>query len=217
MMSTLPNGDLLLPQAGSSTGGIPGNVLAFDHTSLPKRASDCPGGVYPRQQLRTSVFFQGSGDVLPVPSGIARDPSCHCYAIDTIFGSPSVIWVDAHGQRLADHPTLPGETIDQFGRDPTGYNPFGLAVAPDGTLYFIDIHIVCRGSGLVDCGPQTAHGRVMRVTFQPGGQPNPAQAIATGFDFPTSVTICVEGGARICPFPAHRTPPPRAVSTGGSG
>lgn len=215
MMSTLPNGDLLLPEAGSPTGGIPGRVLEYDHASLPQRASDCPGGVYPRTKLHTSVFFQGSGDTLPVPSGIARDPTCGCYAIDTIFGSPSIVWVDARGQ-LLNRPTVPGETIDQFGRDPNGYNPFGMAFAPDGTLYFVDIHIQCRGAGLSQCGPQSGHGQVMRVTFT-GGQPATPQVIATGFDFPTSATICVIGKGQPCPFPTHRTPPPRPANGSTAG
>jgi hypothetical protein len=215
MMATRPDGNLLLAEGGSPSGGLGGQVLEFDHSSLPQRPRDCPGGVYPREKLRTSVFFQGTSDVLPVPSGIARDPTCRCWAIGSIIGSPAVVWVDDHGQPLASRPTLPGETIARLGQAP-GYNPFGLAFAPDGTLYFVDIHITCRGPGLVGCGPQTAHGQVLRVSFQPGGQPNPPQVLAGGFDFPVSATICVEGGHQICPFPTHPTPPPRAASAGGT-
>jgi hypothetical protein len=216
MMDVLPNGDLLLPQAGSPTGGLPGQVTRFDHTSLPTRASQCPGGVYPRSQLRTSTFFQGSGSFVPVPSGVATDPTCHCYAISSIFGDPSVVWVDSQGQPVAGRASLPGEPLATFGHDPAGYNPFGMAFAPDGTLYFVDIHIACKGAGLGNCGPENAHGQVMRVTFGPGEQPSAPAVLATGFDFPTSATICVEGSAAHCPFPTHATPRPRPATAGGA-
>ena len=217
MMTTTPNGDVLLPQGGSPTGGLPGDVVRIDHNSLPTRPSDCPGGVYPQGRLHQSVFFQGSLNLLPVPGGIARDPTCQCYAISSIFGAPSIAWFDDQGQQVASRTPIPGETLDQFGHDPNGYNPFGLAVAPDGTLYFVDIHITCRGAGLVGCGPQDAHGQVMRVTFQPNGQPNPPAVLATGFNFPTSVTLCIPGRTAVCPYPTSATPPPRPATAGGAG
>ena len=73
-----------------------------------------------------------------------------------------------------------------------------MAFAPDGTLYFIDIHIACSG-GLSGCGPANYGGRVMKVTFS-GGQPSAPVAVATGFDFPTSVTVCVPSRST-CPYP----------------
>ena len=70
-----------------------------------------------------------------------------------------------------------------------------MAFAPDGTLYFIDIHVTCTG-GLTGCGPANYGGRVMKVTFT-NGQPSAPVAIATGFDFPTSVTVCVPANERV--------------------
>ena len=64
-----------------------------------------------------------------------------------------------------------------------------MAFAPDGTLYFVDIHIACTGP-LTGCGPADYGGRVMRVTFT-NGQPSAPVTVAGGFDFPTSVTVCV--------------------------
>ena len=89
MMTTLPNGNVLVPQAGSASGGFPGNVLEFDHSSFPTSASQCPGGAYPRSDIRSSVFFQATTDDLPVPMGVALDPTCGCYAISSIFGGGS--------------------------------------------------------------------------------------------------------------------------------
>ncbi len=217
MMATMPNGNLLLPQGGSPSGGFPGNVLEFDHSSLPTRASQCPDGVYPRSKVRDSVFIQGTVDTIPLPSGVASDPTCGCYAVSSLFGDPSIAWFTAAGQPVTTRPGVPGQTLAQFGHDPSGYNPFGMAFAPDGTLYFVDIHIVCSGAGLGNCGPQDQHGQVMRVTFGPNHEPGPPQVLATGFAFPTSATICVEGAGRVCPFPTHRTPAPSPETPAEAG
>jgi hypothetical protein len=42
--------------------------------------------------------------------------------------------------------------------DPSGWNPFGLAFALDGTLYFVHLH----GGVGTDCGPTTKGGRVLK-------------------------------------------------------
>ena len=209
MMTTLPNGNVLVPQAGSSSGGFPGDVLEFDHSSFPTSAAQCPGGVYPRSQIVTSVFFQGAVDNLPVPMGVTADPKCGCYAISSIFGGGAnndvIEWFTASGQPV-DRPGVPGESLSDFGADPSGFNPFGMAVAPDGTLYFIDIHIACSG-GFSNCGPQDFRGRLMRVSFDAAHNPGPPVTVADHFAFPTSVTICLPA-KEVCPFPTQPTPLP---------
>ena len=97
--------------------------------------------------------------------------------------------------------TVPGTTIADLGKSPGQYNPFGMAFAPDGTLYFIDIHIACTGA-LTNCGPASYGGRLMKVTFI-NGQPATPVAVATGFDFPTSVTVCVPA-THVCPYPTGK-------------
>jgi len=207
MLAWADNGDLLLPDAASPTGGLGGQVLEFDHSSFPENPSQCPGGVYPRETIKVTVWFQYTGTLLPVPMAVAKDPTCDCFAVDTAFGNPSIVWLSKDGTPIAGHPTVPGETLSQFGKpSSSGYNPFGMAFAPDGTLYFVDIHIICQGGNLGQCGPANNQGRVMQVSF-PNGQPSAPQQIAGGFDFPTSVTLCVIGHG-ICPFPDHRTGPP---------
>ena len=193
------NGDIMLTEAGVANGMVPaGRVLRVDHTSLPTRASDCSGNVYPAGSVRTSVFFQGSLSLLPFPLAIARDPTCDCWAIDSTIGDTAVAWFDDNGQQLASRGVVPGEGIAGIGADPNGYNPFGIAFAPDGTLYMVDIHLHC-GPGLTDCGPTTKGGRVLRFHFA-DGQPSAPEPIATGLDFPTSVTVCVPA-QRACPLP----------------
>ncbi|MHB1585063.1 MAG: hypothetical protein ACYC0E_15080, partial [Acidimicrobiales bacterium] len=213
MMTAMGNGNILVPQAGSPSGGFPGDVLEFDHSSFPTGPGQCPGGVYPRSKIRHSVFVQGTTDNLPVPMGVARDPACRCYAVSSIFGGGThhdvIEWFDSSGHPVA-RPGVPGETLADFGNDPHGFNPFGMAFAPDGTLYFIDIHIVCSGV-LTNCGPEDFHGRLLRVTFGPGRVPSSPVTIADHFAFPTSATICVPTRQR-CPFPLHPTPLPTPES-----
>ena len=139
------------------------------------------------------------------PAGIAEDPTCGCYAVSSYIGNPSVVWVTANGQPEPGRGSVPGTTIADLGKSPDQYNPFGMAFAPDGTLYFVDIHIACT-SGLNGCGPADYGGRVMRVTFA-NGQPSTPVTVAEGFDFPTSVTVCVPAKTR-CPYPSGKIKAP---------
>jgi hypothetical protein len=187
MMALADNGDLLVPNVGTSS------VLRFAQSSMPTGASQCPGGIYPRTKVHVSTFVK-----VTFPAGIAKDPTCGCFAVSSYIGDPSIIWVTRDGRPEPGRGPVPGTTIAQLGKNPDQYNPFGMAFAPDGTLYFIDIHITCKAT-LTGCGPASYGGRVMKVTFS-GGQPSTPVAIATGFDFPTSVTVCVPAIA-VCPYP----------------
>ncbi|HXW33844.1 MAG TPA: hypothetical protein VEJ87_04640 [Acidimicrobiales bacterium] len=193
MLTLADNGDVLLPVAGTQ------QVLRLEASSLPTSPSQCPGGEYPANDLHTSVFFQGNGTTMPFPAGVAKDPTCDCIAISSFFGNPSIIWVDQQGTPVPGRTGVPGETIAQLGQDPNGFNPFGMAFAPDGTLYFVDIHITCKDNMLTNCGPANYGGRVMKVTFD-NGVPSTPTVVASGFDFPTSVTLCIPA-QEDCPYP----------------
>jgi hypothetical protein len=189
-MAVASNDDLLVPNVGTSS------VLRFAHASFPTSAAQCPGGVYPRSRVQVSTFFKAS-----FAAGIAEDPTCGCYAVSSYIGDPSIVWVSASGQPEPGRGSVPGTTVADLGKSPGQYNPFGMAFAPDGTLYFVDIHIACTGP-LTGCGPASYGGRVMRVTFS-GGQPSAPVTVAGGFDFPTSVTVCVPAHMR-CPYPSGK-------------
>ncbi len=194
-------GDLLVPEAGSPGGGIGGRILRLARASLPHSAADCRrNGLYPRDRLRVSTFVQGTATYVPFPLAIARDQSCACWAISTTIGDPSVVWVHDDGTPVAGR-SLPGVDLAHVGQSPSAASPFGIAFAPDGTLYIVDIHISCSAP-LVGCGPASKGGRVLRVTFR-HGQPNPPETIASGLDFPTSVTVCVHRHRHTCPAPHH--------------
>jgi hypothetical protein len=187
--------DILLPEAGSPTGGIGGRVLRIAHTSLPQSAKDCPGELYSSAQLHVSTFVHGTSTFLPFPTAIARDSTCNCWAIATVIGDPSVAWVHDDGSVVPNR-SIPGEPLAQVGRA-GGFNPYGLAIAPDGTVYLADIHIRCSAP-LVGCGPGNHEGQILRAS--PGALATPI-AIASGYDFPTSVTVCVPRET-VCPDPS---------------
>lgn len=185
-MAVTDHGDILLPEAGN------GRVIRLPHDSLPKSATDCPGGLYPSEKLHAETFIKGT---VAFPLGIARDPICKCWAIDSAVGDPAIAWFDDNGKLVAGHATVPGTKLG----DPKGYTPFGMAFAPNGTLYFVDIHVECKNNQLSNCGPATKGGRLMEVTFT-NAKPSPPRAIRTGFDFPTSVTVC-DASKSVCPQP----------------
>jgi hypothetical protein len=122
---------------------------------------------------------------LPVPAGIARDPASGGWAVSNLLGGKAAVaWFTNYGARDSSKGPLP----------PGPYNPFGVAVAHNGDLYFVDIHLVPSPGGF---GPADNGGGVFKVTFD-HGMPSLPQPIATGLNFPTSVTICT---GRDCPTP----------------
>src|SRR5580693_980172 len=73
MMALADNGDVLVPNVGTSS------VLRFAASSMPASAADCPGGIYPRKKVHVTAFVKN----LAFPAGIAKDPTCDCFAIST--------------------------------------------------------------------------------------------------------------------------------------
>jgi hypothetical protein len=168
--------DVYLPETGA------GRVLRFRHESFPTRAADCgPEGVL-TPPARFDVFIS----TLSFPAAIARDPSCQCWAVSNILGSPAIAWFNDAG--------TPHEGKGPVPAGP--YNPYGLGVVPGGDLYFVDEHIACDASG---CGP-VVHGEgVFKLTFEHGVASTP-QAIVTGIDFPLGITVC-DPTHHVCPTP----------------
>ena len=188
MMALADNGDVLVPNVGTSS------VLRFAASSLPTSAADCPGGVYPRSKVHVSTFVK-----VPFAAGIAKDPTCDCFAVSSYIGDPSI----RLGDRRAASPSrggarCPGPRSPTSARAPGQYNPFGMAFAPDGTLYFIDIHVACKGL-LTGCGPAAYGGRVMKVTFT-NGQPVGAGHGGERLRLPDQ-RDGVRAGHDACPYP----------------
>ncbi|HEV3450677.1 MAG TPA: hypothetical protein VG869_05675 [Acidimicrobiia bacterium] len=179
-------GQLVTDAAGNvylaESGG--GRVLEFLASSVPTRAQQCGPDNQARPPVPAQVFTQGRQ---AFPLGIARDPTCQCWAVGSVIGDPAVAWYDDHGQPAPSRPPVP-----------TGpYSPFGVAVAPDGTLYIVDIHVACTTSG---CGPVTNGGQVLKVPVVNGVAQAPVPVVG-GLNFPTSVTVCTVTAKTVCPSP----------------
>jgi len=184
--------DLLVPLPFGD-GIPPGRIAKLDHKTLPASAKDCPGPTNaPRRPIGVSTFIQGQLLYQPIPVGIARDPQCRCWAASSVFGAPSVAWYDDDGAPLPPGAAGKGPILGGgfFGT----FNPLGLAFAPDGTLFFVDVHLTIGSGGI---GPQSGAGAVYEVTFA-GGIPSAPTQIASGFDYPVSVTTCTQGRV-VCP------------------
>ena len=108
-MALADNGDVLVPNVGTSS------VLRFAHSTLPTSASECPGGIYPRSKVHVSTFVQD----LSFPAGIAKDPTCDCFAISSYIGNPGIHWVTSNGQPEPGRGSVPGTTIADLGKAPT--------------------------------------------------------------------------------------------------
>ena len=108
----------------------------------PPARRNVPAVIYPRSKVKISTFVKVS-----FPAGVAKDPTCGCYAVSSYIGNPSIIWVTADGQPEAGRGIgARHHRSTDLGKNPNQYNPFGIAFAPDGTLYFIDIHVVCKAA-----------------------------------------------------------------------
>jgi hypothetical protein len=188
------NGDLLVPLPFAD-GFPPGNVVRLDHRTLPRSAKECPGpSNAPRKPIKVTTFIQGQFAYQPTPVGIARDPQCSCWAVSSVFGSPSIVWYDDSGSPLPPGPLGKGPVVG--GGLVNTFNPLGLAFATDGTLFFIDIHLQVGPDGI---GAGSGIGALYQVTFS-SGVAAPPRAIASGLDYPVSVTTCTPA-KQVCPTP----------------
>lgn len=66
-------------------------------------------------------------------------------------------------------------------------SPLGIALGPDGTLYYADLGLVLAG-GSIGPGPRT--GSVRRIRFR-GDDPEQPEALASALDFPDGVGVLV--------------------------
>ena len=67
---------------------------------------------------RFDVFIS----TLSFPTAIARDPSCQCWAVSNILGSPAIAWFNDAGTPHKGKGPVPAGP----------YNPYGLGVVPSG-------------------------------------------------------------------------------------
>ena len=209
MMAFDPGDNLYVPESGKL------RVLRFDHSVLPSGPEDCgPNGLL-TPPAQPTVFISTLAPVgIGAPAGIARDPSCStetssCWAVTNVLSGTSlggaagaVYWFDDQGNPMPDKGPISGK-----------FSPFGISVTSSGNVFFIDIGLTCTDSG---CDTVTGGGGLYEVDFTDGTPGTPVK-VASGMNFPTSVTIC-DASERVCPVPlSEATPVTQATpSEGGS-
>jgi hypothetical protein len=176
------HGDVYVPETGA------GRVLRFLHESFPRTVAQCGADGLASPPAEFEVFIKDPN--LLFPGGIAHDPTSGGWAVtnvaSNIIHQQAIAWYDATGKPDPTRRSVPAGN----------YSPFGLAFAPGGDLYFVDIHVTCDASG---CGPGNNNAGILKVTLD-HGVPSPPQLVAGGLNFPVSVTVC-DTTRQTCPTP----------------
>lgn len=164
-------------------------VLRYDAASFPTSddaAGGCSGkdatGAPTAEGIEHTTFVEpGEGNPVATPNAIAKGPDGRLYVSSVFNGVIAEFDPDGTYRRTVLRPPA-GETL---GAQPfsTG-TPLGLAVAPDGSIYFADIGIVI-GDGV---GPGDGTGTVRRIRFE-GGEPQAPEVMDRGLDFPDGIGI----------------------------
>lgn len=128
-------------------------------------------------------LFIATDDNIQIANGVAGSPDGQFYVSSIINGV--IAAYDAEGRfvrRVLEPP--PGETL---GENPfsTG-TPLGLATDADGTLYYADLGLVIRSTGI---GPGPGTGTVRRIRFDESGDPLAPETLGAGFRFPDGLGV----------------------------
>jgi hypothetical protein len=139
--------------------------------------------------VRKELFIEGGENQLISPSGIAGGPEDELYVGSVFTGVINEYDENGEFMRTILEPTE-GESITEDAGFTNG-TPLGLAVAPDGTLWYADIGLRIRPTGLPGPGDRT--GSVRRIVFD-DGMPAPPETVADGLAFPDAIGLLLFGG-----------------------
>jgi hypothetical protein len=174
-------------EAGSTNAGV------FKY-SPPFPTSDTAAGGCGKQDptgapladnvTKTKVIPAGDHNLVS-PSGIAAAPDGNLYVSSVFTGVINEYQKDGTFVRTILQPPA-GETL---GAKPysTG-TPLGVAVTPDGSLFYADIGIVVVPGK--DIGPGDKTGSVRKITFV-NGEPQAPVTMATNLDFPDGLGVFI--------------------------
>jgi hypothetical protein len=147
---------------------------------------DATGAPLADQVNKTLVIKSGEHGLLS-PSGLAATPDGNLYVSSVASGVIAEFRTDGTFVRTILEPSAP--PADTGPLYPTG-TPLGIAVGPDGSLYYADIGLVKGGPGGFGPGPKT--GTLRRIAFV-NGQPQPPEIMARDLAFPDGVGVFVPG------------------------
>ena len=138
--------------------------------------------------VTSDVFIAAGGHDLASPHSVAPAPEGGLYVSSVINGV--INEYDAEGTFVRAVLTPPAG--EELGLEPfsTG-TPLGLAVGPDGSLFYADIGIVADPVDGFGPGARTGTLRVIRFL---DGEPQPPDTIADGLAFPDGLGVLVPGG-----------------------
>ena len=232
LMAADDKGNIYVPvdEADPSTMLPQGKVLEF--SNLPTTESQCPtssaatdhqweaanGDQTTYHVVTPTVFIDGLKTGVPFPGAIAWDPPCGCWAVDNIFfGVLAVEFFATSGSPLLDPAPIPANYAEPSSSLPSNLvpnpqipagtvNPFGMAFDRRGDLFVVDIGVGVDPlgtikSGGLQAGPMNNAGRLLEFQFN-GPVPLPPTVIASGENYPVSVTTCDTGAYTHCPAPA---------------
>lgn len=173
----------------ASARGANAGVLRFTgpFPTAPDAAGGCGSQDATGAPMADSVqreLFIGTSENFGTPNAIVPAPDGGWYVSSVINGVINEFDADGALVRTILEPAE-GEVI---GADPyeTG-TPLGLAVGPDGTLYYADIGIVIDGANV---GPGDGTGTVRRIRFV-DGEPQAPETMAEGLAFPDGMGVFV--------------------------
>ena len=163
--------DVLVSSARTPTTGI------WRYANLPRSPAECdPAAV-------TADLFISPGHGLSLTSGVAADGRGGWFVSDVLTGL--INQYDAEGNYVRTVLAPPeGEFLSTTPLS-TG-SPLGIAVGPDGTLYYADLALAINERGI---GPARGQGTVRRIRFDADNQPLPPETLDYGLNFPDGLGI----------------------------
>lgn len=179
----------------ASARGATGGVLRYagPFPTAPTAAAGCgrtdvSGSPLADAVSRERFIVAGEGNPVSTPNAVARSKGGTFYVSSILNGV--IAEFDDQGTYLRT--VLEPPAGDSLGSKPysTG-TPLGLAVGPDGSLFFADLGLVIDAEGI---GPGPKTGSVRRIRFVDGA-PQPPETMADGLTFPDGLGIYIPAPA----------------------